>query len=90
LTVKIDTYLPSTIGKVLLKDYETLDIKYEFGHLLLGEKARMDTIVVELESFWNMEEIKKAKQQSRERNIKGGDRNISYFQDIANQRTGTK
>jgi hypothetical protein len=59
LTVKINTYLPSTIGKVLLKDYETLDIKYESGHLLLGEKTRMNTIVVELESIWNMEEIKK-------------------------------
>jgi len=41
------------IDKMLLKDYETLDIKYESGHLLLlqGEKARMNTIVVELESI---------------------------------------
>jgi len=42
----------------LLKEFELLDISYEAGSLLPGQKERMDTIILELENIWNMEEIK--------------------------------
>jgi hypothetical protein len=72
----------------LLKEFDLLDIKYESGGLLPGQKDRMNTILLELENIWNMEEIK-AKERSRDRNIKG-DRNTAYFQAIANQRNRKK
>ena len=45
----------------------------------------MDLIVQDLENIWNLEEIK-ARQRSRDRNVKEGDRNTSYFHALANQR----
>ena len=68
----------------LLKEFEKLDMKYEAGLLLTGDKD-MDLIVQDLENIWNLEEIK-ARQRSRDRNVKEGDRNTSYFHALANQR----
>jgi len=49
----------------------------------------MDDIVRDLEKIWNLEEIK-ARQRSRNKNIREGDRNIAYFQAISNQRARKK
>ncbi|GJN11160.1 hypothetical protein PR202_ga29332 [Eleusine coracana subsp. coracana] len=49
----------------------------------------MTEIVKELDHLWLIEEIA-AKQRSRDRKIKEGDRNTAYFHALANQRRRKK
>lgn len=61
-----------------------IDIKYE-SRLVDRRKARMNSIMRDLENILTSEEIK-ARQRSKDRNVKEGDKNTTYFQAIANQR----
>ncbi|XP_066344398.1 uncharacterized protein [Miscanthus floridulus] len=73
----------------LLKEFDILDKKYESRLLLTWEKQKMGAIVCDLEKIWSLEEMK-ARQRSRYRNVKEGDRNTAYFQAISNQRARKK
>jgi hypothetical protein len=69
----------------LKAEYDKLDILSESRTLTPQEREHMCSVNASLGKILDMEEVK-ARQRSRERNIKEGDRNTRFFHAVANQR----
>jgi hypothetical protein len=68
-----------------MEEYAFLDIKSKTEEISPEELLRLKGIYAEMHNLWLKEEVK-AKQRSRDRYIKEGDRNTAYFHSVANQR----
>lgn len=73
----------------LLTEFNRLESIIESRELTNAEHDEYRALESQLEKIWHLEEIK-AKQRSRDRNIKEGDRNTAYFQALANERSRRK
>jgi hypothetical protein len=73
----------------LSKEFTRLEGIAEVRNLSPKESGDLRHIKSQLEQIWTLEEIK-SRQRSKDRDLLEGDRNIAYFQAIANHRRRKK
>jgi hypothetical protein len=73
----------------VVAEYSVLECESENRILEAHEICRLRFLSRELDKSWSLEEIR-MRQRARERNIKEGDRNMTYFHAVVNQRARKK
>jgi hypothetical protein len=76
--------LSSEPEKDIMEKYDSLNIRAEIEEHTSNKHARIKQIYAEMQNLWLKEKIK-ARQRSRDRDIKKGDQNVAYFHVVANQ-----